>query len=207
MYSEFSEAFRQSYSNLWVAMVLSDVPAMRAICTEWGIADSDLFASMQLMKPFNRNRAAHIRGTTRTEMILHAKEMRERGYERTKLLLADTSKIPHELVLLGRQMNIVRANNAAMGSAANRVSIMAHLAAENSRLGRSQLWLFRMRMWLVSAAYVIVQTRRRIMRVFGSSGASFEELLQQQMAREVEGQFGVRLRLKETELWEQRSGA
>ena len=44
-------------------------------------------------------------------------------------MLRDSQKTPQELIILGRQLNIVRANNAAMGSPANRVAIMANAAA------------------------------------------------------------------------------
>lgn len=44
-------------------------------------------------------------------------------------LLEDTEKIPRALVFIGRNMNLVRANNKIMGSLVNRVHILATYAA------------------------------------------------------------------------------
>ena len=60
--------------------------------------------------------------------------MQARGKERVRSLLHDTEKIPRELMFLGRNMNIVRANNKALGSLVNRVGIMASFAARGSAL-------------------------------------------------------------------------
>jgi hypothetical protein len=53
-------------------------------------------------------------------MLEHTVEMRSKGYEMAKAMLKDSAKTPQELVIVGRMMNIVRANNAAMGAKANR---------------------------------------------------------------------------------------
>jgi aarF domain-containing kinase len=49
--------------------------------------------------------------------------------EHIRNILEDASKIPKELIFIGRTMNWVRANNKQMGSKVNRVNIFAQYAA------------------------------------------------------------------------------
>jgi hypothetical protein len=47
-------------------MVLLDFKALQEVCVDWGIQDSELFASMQLFKPFKpQEGAAHLTKSTR----------------------------------------------------------------------------------------------------------------------------------------------
>lgn len=212
MYTEFSSAFRTAYCDLWQAMVLSDMDAMKRICESWGVADSEMFASMQLMKPFSRKRHASLNATTQADMVAHAVEMRDKGYDRAKSMLKDADKTPEELVILGRHLNIVRANNAAMGAPVNRVSIMAHAAArEASSLGgplggRYSYWVFRLRLFVLEAAFHIVQWRAKVVKLFGGEASNFEDLMQEQM-KENMARLGIKLNMAEGETWEEKSGA
>jgi aarF domain-containing kinase len=132
MYLNCSEEFRRDYCALWKAMVLLDTPRVEAICRSWGISDANFFASLQLLKPFSpQNNAVHLNATTKAEVY----EMQIEAYERVKQLLADSQRVPLELILLGRNLNIVRANNKGMGSPVNRVSIMAWFAARGACAG------------------------------------------------------------------------
>ena len=49
-------------------MVLGDFEKLKEVCTSWGIQDSEMFASMQLFKPFRKhhNGSTHFRKTSRT---------------------------------------------------------------------------------------------------------------------------------------------
>ena len=49
----------------------------------------------------------HLQATTKEEVM----RMHTEAYARIKQLLSDTQRVPPELILLGRNMNIVRANN------------------------------------------------------------------------------------------------
>ena len=107
-YLSESESFRHEYCALWRAMVLLDTTAVDAICRAWGIRDSHFFASLQLLKPFTPEKhSVHLQATTKEEVM----RMHTEAYARIKQLLSDTQRVPPELILLGRNMNIVRANN------------------------------------------------------------------------------------------------
>lgn len=229
MYVDFSEGFRLQYCELWKALVLGDTKALGRICRSWGIGDQDLFASFQLLKPFSRERPSHLRTTTRSDLLAHASDMSERGYDRVKRMLNDSSRTPRELVVLGRNLNIVRANNAAMGSPANRVGIMARGAARGAARRRAGVgvanvdegegsaaltyWLspevlsFEIRLFFISASYHVVQLRRWIGRRFWATEAEgFEEVLKRKFEGELEAKLGLRINLGEDEKWESVAG-
>jgi len=102
MYQDFTEAFRVSYSELWCAICTSDEETMNRVCDAWGIADSELFATMQLLKPFSKKKAAHIKSTSRMEILQHTLDMQTHGYDRIKRMLRDSELVPREFVFLGR---------------------------------------------------------------------------------------------------------
>lgn len=216
MYTSCSAKFKSSYSRLWKAMVLGDLEEMTAVCTEWGVADSEMFASFQLFKPFNASKSPVLNATSKQDVLQHAQQMRVQGYDRAKALLSDSSRTPTELVVLGRQMNIVRANNACMGAPANRVSIMAKAAAlalyqetTKSRLVRgwsSGYWMFHLRLFAINAAYHIVQLRAKLATLLGGQAANFEEVLQRNMTGQLEAQLGIKLRIQEDQTWESVTG-
>ena len=156
-YLSMSETFRREYCELWRAMVLLDTASVEAICRAWGVRDSHFFASLQLLKPFSPEKhAVHMQATTKDEVLrwhadAHARIRRllddsqalpptrnpkpETLDSKPETLLSSSQALPPELILLGRNLNIVRANNKAMGSPVNRVNVIA-AAARASSTGR-----------------------------------------------------------------------
>ena len=231
MYVELSDTFRKQYCELWLSMVLTDSKELERICAEWGVGDPELFATFQLLKPFQKPGSGnpnHLRTVTKEQVVAHFKEMREQGYERARKILSDSSKTPRELVVLGRAMNIVRANNAAMGSPANRVGILAGFAvdgyatsirttvAESSSFSHTvmprilnqyaTLVSLRLRLAMLSAGYYAVQCRRWCELTLNRGKAEgFEELLKERMAAEMK-KLGLEINMEEDDTWENIQG-
>jgi aarF domain-containing kinase len=78
LYLAQAERFRIQYCLMWKSIVLMDRDRLNLVCKAWGITDPDLFASLQLMKPFRPDKhAVHLSTSTRAEAIemhLTAKE-------------------------------------------------------------------------------------------------------------------------------------
>ena len=56
--------------------VLSDEREMQLVCESWGLADSELFASFQLLRPYSKTKNAALKNaTTREDMVRHAAKM------------------------------------------------------------------------------------------------------------------------------------
>ena len=67
----------------------------------WGIRDHELFATFQLMRPFNKKKTQmHVTNPkqySKAEIL----EFQQRAKDRIRSLLVDSSLIPRELVILG----------------------------------------------------------------------------------------------------------
>ncbi|GAB5372082.1 hypothetical protein AAMO2058_001635000 [Amorphochlora amoebiformis] len=218
LYVESSEKFRKEYCNLWRAMVLMDRDSVKDICTSWGVGDSDFFASMQLLKPYRpQKRAVHVANTT-IDDILH---MQVKMKDRVKNLLHDTKLVPRELILLGRNMNIIRSCNKGLGSPVNRVSIMAyyanrgtyavnplrksdsinegtivkgHMTVDRWEVAYSEV-VFRARLFLISCFYYSTKVWQRLNAFMGRESEGFEELIEKRISQTIEAKFGLRLDL------------
>ena len=134
LYIQESEAFRRQYAQFWKSMFLNDTETLKSIAKQWGVNDVDIFASATLMRPFQSVQPISMRSTS-GGMPKHALTKEEKyalqmkAKERVRHFFADTEKIPQELILVGRNMNIVRALNKQLGSPVNRIRIMAEWAA------------------------------------------------------------------------------
>lgn len=131
--------------------------------------------------------------------------------DRVKHLLEDTNLVPRALIILGRTLNILRANNKVHSSVVNRVAIMADYAAiglrhHNTPGGLSAVatpstwrervasnWdylLFKAQLFLLAVVYQYTQVQQRVQRFFGGRGDGFEDLLEKGFARTVETKLG-----------------
>ena len=207
LYIRESEKFRQQNCELWKAMFLGDRETIEEICREWGVRDTELFASLQLMKPFTMPGEKVISNVaakpSREEII----RMQMQTKQRIRTMLADTDLVPRELIFVGRNMNLVRSNNKALGSPVNRVNIMAWYAAsgavsnirDDSWRGWFKRWLskiaFSCQLALINLMYHSSQLWVSINRKFGRKVADFEEMIEATMQETIEKQLGLTLEL------------
>eukprot|EP00056_Hartaetosiga_gracilis_P004992 m.80144 g.80144 ORF g.80144 m.80144 type:complete len:524 (-) comp12005_c0_seq1:4013-5584(-) len=196
LYNPERESFRQSYCKLWVAMVLTDKKSLEEVCSSWGVMDPDLFASFQLFKPFKSSgNPVHIGKASRKDML----EVQVAAKERVRLLLSDTSKLPLELVILGRTMNILRGNNKQAGSIVNRVNLFARRAVQGLYIHRStgmqlfERFKFSTRLFLIEAVYRVSNFVSWIRELVGLRDVRFETLLENQMANALESKLGFKV--------------
>ena len=168
---------------LWKAIFLLDAAEIQRICGEWGIMDGDMFASMQLMKPYSTSKPVGVK-RTREEIV----KMQKEAKANIKQVLANTELIPRELIFVGRNMNLVRANNKHLDSPVNRVNILASRAVAGSATHFSvyERFSFHLRLMLLSVAFSLTQTWRSVRRYFGATATGFEELIDEgeRMARD-----------------------
>jgi aarF domain-containing kinase len=55
-----------------------DIKTMTKICTDWGIHDPNMFASITLQRPFSPNKAVHVQNIDVKDMYELQNEMKER---------------------------------------------------------------------------------------------------------------------------------
>ncbi|RCI01285.1 hypothetical protein CU097_015863 [Rhizopus azygosporus] len=193
LYIQESEVFRQEYCQLWEALFMLDIPRMTEICEKWGIHDANMFASITLQRPFSGKKAVdqEIDVKEMYEMQAHMKE-------RIKHFLSDQGLFPRELIFISRNMNIVRANNKAVGSPVNRLNVMARWAVQCTNEKGSWLsWrsiLFETTLLLMNVGFWLVRVRDQFNRLFfGSNAKGLEDILDERMKDEMYRQFGIKV--------------
>ncbi|KAF9296288.1 hypothetical protein BGZ88_000248 [Linnemannia elongata] len=127
LYMRESEEFRKQYCLFWKSLFLLDKHTIQDICTLWGVGDSQMLANATLLKPYNANRSPNITPTTNTS-VLDAYEIQMKLKTTLKDFLINSELLPKELIFIGRNMTIVRANNKTLGSPVNRINRMARWA-------------------------------------------------------------------------------
>ncbi|KAG9325310.1 hypothetical protein KVV02_006950 [Mortierella alpina] len=127
LYMRESEAFRKQYCLFWKSLFLLDKKTITEICTLWGVGDSQMLANATLLKPYNMNRSPSITPSTNTS-VLDAYEIQMKLKTSLKDFLINSELLPKELIFIGRNMTIVRANNKTLGSPVNRINRMARWA-------------------------------------------------------------------------------
>lgn len=114
LYISTTPEFRRQYAQFWKSLLTFDNDTINKVAEEWGIGNSDLFASATLLRPYTggNNDIAKIvaggkeEGSAKTAYEAHVM-MREKMGE----FLNDQEKMPKELIFIGRNMRIVQANN------------------------------------------------------------------------------------------------
>lgn len=122
-----SEEFRKQYCLFWKSLFLLDQQTIKEICDQWGIGDSQMLANATLLKPYDMTRSPSITPSTNTS-VLDAYEIQMKLKTSLKDFLINSELLPKELIFIGRNMTIVRANNKNLGSPVNRINRMARWA-------------------------------------------------------------------------------
>ena len=202
LYVEESDEFRKKYSKFWKHLFLLDMVTLKKIATEWGINDIDIFASATLQRPFDSGTVVHLGKQTITRKDIYKMQLVTK--ERVKNFLADTEKIPKELIFVGRNLNLVRSNNKHLGSPVNRINIMAGWAARNcdndemkdgvkySIQSNFNYWIFQSRLFILSITFYLTRWRQSIGEwLTGKRMAGFEDILDNQTARTMKNKLGI----------------
>jgi aarF domain-containing kinase len=112
LYIQSSEKFRETYCRFWVGLFTLDMDLLNEIGKEWGIPDISVFATVTLAKPWKEDISPHINNKT---FLTDAFKMQEKSKDNLIEFLKNMEKMPQELIFVGRNLNIVRANNKALG--------------------------------------------------------------------------------------------
>ena len=132
LYINMKPSFRHQYSTFWKSLLTFDDAALSSIVKEWGIDSADIMASATMMRPYEgggRRMHGEIASLSKKEKEERAFEMQQRMRKGMKEMLSDESKLPMELVFIGRNLRIVQGNNQFLGSPVNRIKITGSWAS------------------------------------------------------------------------------
>ncbi|TPX50184.1 hypothetical protein SeLEV6574_g01020 [Synchytrium endobioticum] len=218
LYIHEEESFRHNYALFWKCLFTGDLSTMERIAQTWGISDVQMLASSTLQRPWKPGQAVYADPTTSMKDIY---EMQVQAKARVKHFMKEIELLPKEIIFIGRNMNLVRSNNKALGSPVNRVNIMADWAvrglgsswdlwtrnlplsnntttqAAQSKvtcfvMSRINYYLFRSTLFVASTAFYLQRLWQMIRKaVLGDPGKGFEELMDVQLRHALEAQFGI----------------
>ncbi|ORY87017.1 ABC1-domain-containing protein [Protomyces lactucae-debilis] len=211
LYIKESDTFREQYCLFWKSLFLNDMTTLRTIAESWGVGAPDLLASATLLRPYRHDPS--IRQTSHT-VPKTEKERKEEAYaaqvavkEKIKDFLKDQEKIPQELLFIGRNMRIVQANNQAMGSPVNRISITAKWASASLGSSASTGLASRIKNALSHARFLVTvgildfgfwayEMKRWVGSGFGllrDTSGGFEDEIQRNLKLMAKEQFGIEI--------------
>ncbi|KAH8110202.1 ABC1 family-domain-containing protein [Phellopilus nigrolimitatus] len=203
LYVRLAPDFRREYATFWKSLLALDNAALQRIAAQWGVRNTDAFASATLMRPYaggdrstERSLSGELEGADEAE---RAFAMQQRMRAGLRDILGDDRLWPRELLFLGRTIRIMQANNQFLGSPVNRVKIMGTWASR-ALVDDPGLSLFeRWRNWwrhlvfrvvLLSSDAVFYTSRLRQVLGLGEGMESDMEKAMRQMAKHT---FGVEL--------------
>ncbi|KAI8915316.1 ABC1 family-domain-containing protein [Powellomyces hirtus] len=218
LYVTCSETFKHDYAVFWKAIFSGDLPTIQSIAEGWGVRDVQMFASATLQKPWTPGKAVHVDTSANLEDLF---QRQVKMKESVKTFLNNTQSFPKELIFVGRNMNLVRANNKFLGSPVNRINIMANTAVQslgnswsmwgsnrNSQhplhppstierftqlvTSRINYWTFRATLFFTALVFHMSRAAQKMRYVIlGVQGAGFEDMIDGGMRRTMQDQFGV----------------
>lgn len=128
LYTISRPSFTTEYATFWKSLFTLDLNTLNKIATSWGISDTQSFASATLQRPWKMTSTPlHLQTLKYTVQDIY--EMQINAKDKVSDFLKNTDKLPKELIFIGRNLNLIRSNNKAMGSPVNRINIMANYAA------------------------------------------------------------------------------
>lgn len=192
LYVRETERFRRQYVQLWRGMFRLDRELIKQVATEWGFGDSELFASAMQLQPVRNANTGKLEDTGMPADIDF--ERQEEMRQRMRHFLQDSTKIPLELIFLGRTMRILQGVNQMYGSPVNRVKVFGLTAVKASsefnvrlsltgRLRSAASYLvFRFTLLLSDVAFYIIRLRQFLF----SNAAGLEDIFEQQVTETIE---------------------
>jgi len=198
LYISETEEFRLKYCQLWKAILTWDNKTLTEIATSWGVQFPDILASATLLNPYrgapppDLDRLADADDAYKSQLAIR---------DKLRNFLSDTSKIPLELLFLGRNMRIVQATNQLLGSPVNRPALIANWASRGLTTKENLTWKekftgavdhvkFKITLGIMELAFWWTRMRQL---VFGSR-AGWEDLVQKQLKTVAKANFGIELK-------------
>ncbi|XP_064598910.1 uncharacterized aarF domain-containing protein kinase 5-like isoform X2 [Liolophura sinensis] len=185
LYDRLSPPHREALCKLYKSIIKRDELGMEQFSRELGVEDHPMFCEILVQRPIARE-TTQLPSYLTVADLEHMREMAQNHFDR---IMAVLKKMPRTMILLIRNMNIIRAINREHGHPVDRYTIMAHSAISGSYqhgntrglLARAYSWLERchldyrisvekFQMWLAT-------TYLRLLALIGRS-PSFEKVKQ-----------------------------
>lgn len=187
LYVQLSAQFRQQYADLWRSMFLYDFNAVRKVTDQWGFGNAEFFtASTMMQRP--KLRTVPLEGTSQDELDKKNFREQKKMSEVFQSFIRDTTKIPLDLIFLGRCLRILQGINAGFGSPVNQIKIFAFTASKSATVrehigfkGFFVAWSEHLRFWFTVTATDLMYWVYRIQNMLRRGGPTVEEVMEDEM--------------------------
>ncbi|KAF2757395.1 ABC1 domain protein [Pseudovirgaria hyperparasitica] len=203
LYITMRPEFRHQYALLWKSLLAFDNKTMQDVVSQWGITGTgkEMFASATLMRPYeggDNQMKRDLRELSKLDERERQYEMQRKMRENVRSFLSDDTKLPMELLFIGRNLRIVQGNNQFLGSPVNRIKITGLWAsralAEDSTLPLTQrikFWVRHLTFRMVLLGSDVVWWYARIRQLAGL-GKGMDDEIEERM-RTMAKDYGVEL--------------
>ncbi|KAK9478802.1 ABC1 family-domain-containing protein [Lipomyces japonicus] len=197
------DKFRLEYCKLWKSMFMLKDEEIKKIALSWGIGSPQMFASSVMLRPYHSTKIGKSNSSEDDLSSLHKDfEQQSKMNETFRQFIQDTTKMPLELIFLGRNMRIVQGCNQLLGSPVNRIKILANWASRSLATSVPDM-TFKQKIsaWTDHFTFLIIValsdvgfwiTRVRQL-VLGTNGQGFEDLIERQVRETAKQQFGLEI--------------
>ena len=221
LYIQMSPRLRHQYALLWKSLLALDNKTIAAIAKQWGVANTDAFASMTLLRPYEGGDLSTMNSLKGDDLVdseivdgsedsgekKAKKTQAERAYamqqkmrKGIKQVLADETRWPRELLFISRSLRILQLNNQHLDSPVNRIKTMGLWASGALAESRDLSARSRLRYWLGHLVFrmVLLGTdvafwySRLKRRWWLGVGGGMEDEIEERMRQMAKG-FGVEL--------------
>ena len=173
LYIQMSPRLRHQYALLWKSLLALDNKTIAAVAKQWGVANTDAFASMTLLRPYeggdlstmnalkgddlvdseiledgNGSSSDSASETNQRTQAERAYAMQQKVRKGIKQVLADETRWPRELLFISRSLRILQLNNQHLGSPVNRIKTMGLWASGALAESRDLSARNRLRYWI-----------------------------------------------------------
>lgn len=169
LYAHQTDEFRLQNSLFWKSLFILDHKTVEEVVHSWGIAQVDLFATITQLRRY-RTKPVDPASATISEA-----EFQSKLVNTFRTMIADVSRMPLVLILLGRCNSLLQGCNRYYGSPVNRVKIMAVQASRSySKLKhqKESSWVVRhwksfwesvrfgVAVWVLDSVFIAVKIRQ-----------------------------------------------
>ncbi|EFC44425.1 predicted protein [Naegleria gruberi] len=127
LYQTLDPDFRVKFARFWRALVMHDKPVVDQYCKDLGIDDSQLYASLILMRGYDEKSGIGLSSHgTKAEFETFFKGIIKHRMDKFQQMVRN---MPTEMLLIMRTNNLLRYVNQSMGVPVNRYVINARIAS------------------------------------------------------------------------------
>ncbi|KAL0068295.1 hypothetical protein AAF712_004682 [Marasmius tenuissimus] len=203
LYVRVNDEFRREWSGLWKGLLTADYHMVEQTTKKWGVGLPDMFASVTLARPIKLNRKDRDLATEQEKLKKELTDyMNLSQYEQSvvmkkklKSFLADTDRMPKELIFLLRNMS-----HSARPSTVSRLRVIGLLV--RSPVVQTSTFSERVREYANHAAFLGVMMsldiafwttrfKQWFWAKFGRVIESFEDELDRTMTGVMKGNLGM----------------